>query len=83
MKKIIIALAIITIIGLLCGYEDTYTRQATVYKSNNGIVYCIDKQGNMWSYKGYAVEGQMVKLVMHSNHTSTIKDDTIKKVLTK
>lgn len=83
MKKIIITLAIITLIGLLYGCESTYTRQATVTKSTNGIVYCTDKQGNVWSYKGNAVIGQKVTLKMYDNHTSDIKDDIIKGVKTK
>lgn len=83
MKKIIITLAVITLIGLLYGCESTYTRQATITKSTNGIVYCTDKQGNIWSYKGNAVIGQKVTLKMYDNHTSDIKDDIIKGVKTK
>ena len=83
MKKIIITLAVITLIGLLYGCESTYTRQATVTKSTNGIVYCTDKQGNIWSYKGNAAIGQKVTLKMYDNHTSDIKDDIIKGVKTK
>lgn len=83
MKKIIITLAVIALIGLLYGCESTYTRQATVTKSINGIVYCTDKQGNIWSYKGNAAIGQKVTLKMYDNHTSDIKDDIIKGVKTK
>lgn len=80
MKKIIIALAVITLIGLLYGCESTYTRQATVTKSANGIVYCVDKQGNIWSYKGDSAIGQKVTLKLYDNHTSTITDDIVKGV---
>lgn len=83
MKKIIIALAVITLIGLLYGCESTYTRQATVIKSANGIVYCVDKQGNIWSYKGDSAIGQKVILKMYDNHTDSIKDDIVKGVKTK
>lgn len=83
MKKIIITLAVIALIGLLYGCESTYTRQATITKSANGIVYCTDKQGNIWSYEGNAVIGQKVTLKMYDNHTSDIKDDIIKGVKTK
>ena len=93
MKKIIITLAVITLyyavahwndwFGLLYGCESTYTRQATITKSTNGIVYCTDKQGNVWSYEGNAVIGQKVTLKMYDNHTSDIKDDIIKEVKTK
>lgn len=83
MKKIIVTLAVITLIGLLYGCESTYTKQATVTKSINGIVYCIDKQGNIWSYEGNAVIGQAVTLKIYDNHTSDIKDDIIKGVKTR
>ena len=83
MKKIIITLVVITLIGLLYGCESTYTRQATVTKSTNGIVYCTDKQGNIWSYKGNASIGQAVTLKIYDNHTSDIKDDIIKGVKTR
>ena len=83
MKKIIIVLAVITLIGLMYGCESTYTRQATVIKSANGIVYCIDKQGNIWRYKGNSAIGQEVTLKLYDNHTSTIKDDIIKGVKTR
>lgn len=80
MQKAIITILAIIVIGLLCTYESTYTRQVTVTKCENGIVYCIDKQGHIWSYEGNAVEGQEVILTMYDNHTSTITDDTIKEV---
>ena len=83
MKKIIITLAVIALISLLYGYESTYTRQATVTKSTNGIVYCTDKQGNIWSYEGNAVIGQKIMLKIYDIHTSDIKDDIIKGVKTK
>lgn len=76
----IIVIATIILIGLFCGYESTYTRQAIVTKCENSMVYCIDKQGNIWSYKGNAVIGQEVTLKMYDNHTSNIKDDIIKGV---
>lgn len=83
MKKIIITLAVITLISLLYGCESTYTRQATVTKSANGIVYCVDKQGNIWSYKGDSAIGQEVILKLYDNHTSSITDDIVKGVKTR
>jgi len=80
MQKAIVTILGIIVIGLLCTYESTYTRQATVTKCENSIVYCIDKQGNIWSYEGNAVEGQAVILIMYTNHTDTITDDIIKGV---
>lgn len=80
MQKAIVTILGIIVIGLLCTYESTYTRQAAVTKCENGVVYCIDKQGHIWSYEGYATEGQKVILTMYTNHTDTITDDTIRGV---
>nr|DAZ72749.1 MAG TPA: Tubulin-tyrosine ligase family [Caudoviricetes sp.] len=46
-------------------------------------MYCIDKQGNIWSYEGNASIGQAVTLKIYDNHTSDIKDDIIKGVKTR
>lgn len=80
MKKIIVVLTVITLIGLLYGYESTYTRQAIVTKCTNDIIYATDEQGNIWCYEGNAVIGQKVMLKLYDNHTSTINDDIIKGV---
>ena len=74
----IMVITTIILIGLFCGYESTYTRKAIITKCKNGIVYCIDKQGNIWSYEGNATEGQEVTLKIYDNHTSDITDDIIK-----
>lgn len=79
-KKILIVLGIILVLGFLWGQEATYTRQATVTKSESGTVTAKDLSGNLWQYKGSATIGDRVTLVMHDNHTSTIKDDIVKGV---
>ena len=79
-KKILIVLSIILVLGFLWGAESTYTRTATITKSENGIVTCKDKGGHIWQYKGTAIIGDNVVLIMSDNHTNTIKDDTVKGV---
>ena len=79
--KYIIAVCIgLLVLGLLGGYEATYTREATISKVENGIVYAVDSCGYEWTYYGNATIGESVTLVMDDAHTSTIKDDIIIKV---
>lgn len=79
--KYIIAVCIgLLVLGLLGGYEATYTREATISKVENGIVYAVDNCGYEWTYYGNATIGESVTLVMDDAHTSTIKDDIVKGV---
>ena len=77
-KKILIVLSVVLVLGLMWGAESTYTRTAT--NSNNGVVTAEDKSGHIWEYKGSAIIGDSVILVMHDNHTSKITDDIVKGV---
>ena len=79
-KRILIVLAIVTVLGLMWGCESTYTRTATITKSESGIVTTEDMSGNVWQYKGSATVGDTVTLVMYDNHTSNITDDIVKGV---
>ena len=82
-KTIYIILAIIAVILTLSAFnwiDSTYTRQATVIDSTVGIVTVRDMNGNIWEYKGSAVKGDTITLIMNDNHTTTIKDDTIEEV---
>lgn len=79
-KKVLIVLAIFTVLGLMWGCESTYTRTATITKSESGIVTAKDLSGNVWEYKGSATVGDSVELVMYDNHTSNITDDIVKGV---
>lgn len=80
MKKILIVLSIILVLSLMWGCESTYTRTATVISIDNGIVSTVDNRGHIWEYKGSAIIGDRVTLVMHDNHTSKITDDIVKGV---
>lgn len=79
-KKILVVLAVLLVFGFLGTWESTYTRKVTVLENNNGIVTTVDNRGHMWEYKGTAIVGEDVILIMNDNHTSTIKDDIVKGV---
>jgi hypothetical protein len=80
MKKVLIALSIVLVLGLMWTIESTYTRKVVVLENNNGIVTTVDNRGHIWEYKGSATVGDNITLIMHDNHTSTIKDDIVKGV---
>lgn len=80
LKKLLIVLSVFLVLGFMWSAESTYTRKAVITKSENNIVTCQDKSGHIWQYKGEAVVGDEVELVMCDNHTSKITDDIIKKV---
>jgi hypothetical protein len=77
-KRIVIVLTIITVIGLMGMLESTYTRDAVVTDVDCIEVTVEDSQGHRWSFIGdeYKV-GQEITLVMNDNHTSIITDDRI------
>ena len=78
MKKLLVVLGIVLVLGLLWGIESNYTRTAVVISSKNNVVTCEDKSGNVWQYKGQAVVGETIELIINDNHTSTINDDIVK-----
>lgn len=80
LKKILIILSIMLVLGLMWSYESTYTRQAIITNSENGIVTVQDNCGYIWQYKGSATVGDNITLVMYDNHTSNITDDIVKGV---
>lgn len=77
-KKLLVVLSIFAVLGLMWGWESTYTRTATITNSESGIVTVKDLSGNLWQYEGSATVGDTVELVMYDNHTSTIRDDIVK-----
>ena len=79
--KILMVLAVFMAIGFLWNLESTYTREATITHIDQNTITATDKKGFIWQFNGNGYhEGQQVKLIMHDNHTSTIKDDIIKNV---
>lgn len=81
MKKIIIGIIFaVLILSAFNWIDSTYTRQATVIDSTANIVSVRDMNGNIWEYKGSAIKGDTITLVMNDNHTTTIKDDIIMEV---
>ena len=80
-KKIIMVLTVIIIIGLMGTIETTYTRDAKVVNVDNLEVTAEDKQGNLWVFiaDDYSINDD-VTLIMNDNHTTKITDDKIIKV---
>ena len=77
-KRIILVLVIITIIGLMGMIESTYTRDVIVTDVDCIEVTVEDRQGHRWSFFGdnYTV-GQEITVVMNTNNTDSITDDKI------
>lgn len=80
LKKILIVLTIIIMLGIVSIIESTYTREVVVISNKNNIVTCEDANGYVWQYRGQANVGDNITLIMHDNHTGTITDDIIKGV---
>ena len=80
-KRIIIVLTIIMMLGILGHYEHHYTRDVVVVDIQNQEVTVEDKQGNLWCFNGtdYTVNQELV-IMMFDNHTGTIYDDEIVKI---
>ena len=80
-KRIIIVLTIIMMLGVLGHYEHQYTRDVVVVEIQGQEVTVEDKQGHFWCFNGtdYTID-QEITVVMYDNHTSTIYDDIIKGV---
>ena len=80
-KKIIMVLTVIVIIGLMGTIESTYIRNAVVVNVDNLEVTAEDKQGNLWVFVAddYSINDD-VRLIMNDNHTTKITDDKIIKV---
>ena len=80
-KKIIMVLTVIIIIGLMGTIETTYTRDAKVVNVDNLEVTAEDKQGNLWVFIADDCSvNDDVTLIMNDNHTTKITDDKIIKV---
>lgn len=84
MKKIIVIIAIFSMIMGMSYFEHNYIRQnCEVTQICDGIVTVIDETGETWDFiaKGYKV-GDIVDVKMHDNYTSAyVYDDEITKVI--
>ena len=78
MKKLLVILGIVLVLGLLWGAESGYTRKAVIISSKNNIVTAKDESGNIWHYNGDGAIGEEIELIMDDNHTSKITDDIVK-----
>lgn len=85
-NKILIALSIVAIVGIIVGVgsmETRYTRTGNVTDVSNNIVTITDTVGHVWEYETteeYYI-GDDVKMIMDNNTTDTIiTDDKIIKL---
>ena len=77
-KRIVLVVVAIVVVGLMGMIESTYTRDVVVTDADCIEITVQDKQGHHWSFYGdeYKV-GQEITVVMNDNHTSIITDDRI------
>lgn len=82
MKKLLIILCLLAVLGIAGKAEHYYTRKGQVVSIENGKARIEDTAGNIWVVEGIdLIEGQEVILKMHDNYTTNnIKDDVIKEV---
>lgn len=81
-KKLLLAMIGLTLVGGMNVYETTYTRDAEVTSVVKDIVTFTDTTGNDWEYEledddRQCVVGDKVTLIMNTNHTDMIYDDII------
>ena len=81
-KKILIAITVIIIIGLFGMIDNTYTRGVRVVEVQDQKVIVVDVSGNEFSFYGtdYTVD-QEITVVMTTNNTDSIIDDKIVDVM--
>ena len=77
-KRILIVVTIIIVVGLFGMIENTYTREVTVTEMQDQEVTVVDVSGNEFCFYGtdYTV-GQKITVVMTTNNTDSITDDKI------
>ena len=82
MMMMVMTIVIIISTLLLCSYiEQRYTREAVACVEEDGITF-VDNMGHEWSADAEnVVDGQMVKLKMHTNNTDgNVYDDIVVRV---
>ena len=80
-KRLLIALVCIGVLGIVGGMETRYTREVTVISVHGDEVKVANDRGIVWEFKGEGfVEGQEIAVVMDTQHTAKIKDDKIIRV---
>ena len=77
-KRILIVVTIIIVVGLFGMIDNTYTREVTVTEIQDQEVTVVDVSGNEFCFYGtdYTVD-QEITVVMTTNNTDSITDDKI------
>ena len=74
----------LALVGFVGGLESRYSRLALCTERHGDVFTFTDNSGNEWEwehdYKDYYEVGNVYRLVMDDNHTSSIYDDWIIKV---
>lgn len=77
-KRLLIILACVGVLGVVGGMETRYTREVTVIEVQGDEVLVANDRGIVWAFKGEGfVEGQEITVVMDTQHTTKITDDPI------
>lgn len=81
-RRLLVVVAGLTLVGGMNVYETTYVRDAEVTSVVEDIVTFTDTTGNDWEYElddedMQCVVGDKVTLIMNTNHTDMIYDDII------
>ena len=77
-KRVVIVLVVIALIGIAITIENRYTRDVVVTEVQDQEVTVTDVSGNEFSFYGtdYTVDQEIV-VVMTTNNTDSITDDKI------
>lgn len=72
------------VIGIIGGWESKYSKLATCTSSHDSIYTFTDNSGNEWEWEREKGEiftvGNVYRLIMDDNHSSSIHDDWIYKI---
>jgi hypothetical protein len=69
------------IFGILGHIENTYTKECEIVNVQGDVITVVDKDGDEWTFYGTDYEiGEIVKVRMHTNHTTKLSDDKLEKV---
>lgn len=77
-KRLLIILACLGVLGIVGTIENTYTRDVEVIAIHGTEVRVADSHQRVWGFEGEGYqEGDEITVVMHTNFTTSIYDDKI------
>ena len=85
LSTIVFFMVLLLTLGITGWYECHYTLDCEVIEVNDEYSVFVDKAGEEWEWTNEDddefIEGDRVELTMFDNHTHTMKDDEIEKVV--